>query len=70
MKRIIQEEQLVKIGKMKKDPLTMCPDEKIQWRQELQKSIRSYLFSREQPLVYSKDGQMVEENSDGTIQII
>lgn len=48
----------------------MSADEKIQWRQELQKSIRSYLFSREQPLVYSKDGQMVEEHSDGTIQSI
>ena len=70
MKMIIQEEQLVKTGKMKKDPFTMSADEKIQWRQELQTSIRSYLFSREQPLVYSKDGQMVEEHSDGTIQSI
>ncbi|WON93552.1 hypothetical protein ACLCDV_13785 [Sphingobacterium sp. Lzh-3] len=70
MKRIIKEEQLVKIGKMKKDPFTMSADEKIQWRQELQKSIRSYLFSREQPLVYSKDGQLVEERKDGTIQSI
>ncbi|WP_312460296.1 hypothetical protein [Sphingobacterium siyangense] len=67
---MIQEEQLVKTGKMKKDPFTMSADEKIQWRQELQTSIRSYLFSREQPLVYSKDGQIVEEHSDGTIQSI
>lgn len=69
MKSIAQEE-LVKIGKMKKDPFTMSADEKIQWRQELQKSIRSHLFSCEQPLVYSKDGKMVEEHRDGTIQNI
>ncbi|WP_104381957.1 hypothetical protein [Sphingobacterium sp. HMA12] len=70
MKKIIQEGELITVGRMQKDPFIMAMEEKTAWKKELQQKIRSYLFARQQPLIYRKNGQMVAEYRDGTIQSI
>lgn len=55
---------------MQKDPFIMAMEEKTAWKKELKQKIRSYLFARQRPLIYRKNGQMVAEYQDGTIQSI
>ncbi|QIH33795.1 hypothetical protein [Sphingobacterium sp. DR205] len=70
MKKIIQEGELITVGRMQKDPFIMAMEEKTAWKKELKQKIRSYLFARQRPLIYRKNGQMVAEYQDGTIQSI
>ncbi|MCS4224495.1 hypothetical protein [Sphingobacterium sp. BIGb0165] len=70
MKKIIPDEELITIGKMRKDPFIMAMEEKIAWKKDLGKDIRCHLFSQQLPLIYHKDGQMIAEYQDGTIRII
>jgi len=57
-------------GKMTKRPAEMSAEELKRWQEEGEKEIREYLFSINQPLVYYKDGIMVMEEKDGTIEVI
>lgn len=67
---MIKEKALIKKGRMKKAPWTMTEQEKEVWRKQMEINIRTYLFSIGQPLVYEKNGQMIAEFSDGTIEEI
>jgi hypothetical protein len=40
------------------------------WQEQGEKEIREYLFSINQPLIYSKNGVMIAENKDGSIETI
>lgn len=67
MDSIIGEEDFIKKGRMKKDFFTMSEKEKEVWLQEVAENTRRTLFEKGQPLVYSKDGVIVAEYSDGRI---
>lgn len=64
----IDDKSLIKFGKMEKDPFEMTPEEYKVWEEEMEKEIRTHLFSIGQPLVYRKDGQMIAEFADGGIK--
>lgn len=70
MQVIVKEKNLIKKGKMKKEPWKMSPEEKKVWKKNMRKEIRSRLFSIGQPLVYCKDGRMIAEYADGRIENI
>lgn len=70
METMIKEKALIKKGRMKKALWTMTEQEKEVWRKQMEINIRTYLFSIGQPLVYEKNGQMIAEFSDGTIEKI
>ncbi|WP_223585294.1 hypothetical protein [Sphingobacterium sp. GVS05A] len=70
MKKIIPDEELITIGRMQKDPFIMAMEEKIAWKKDLGHNIRRHLFSKQLPLIYHKNGQMIAEYQDGTIQFI
>lgn len=57
-------------GTMTKRPAEMSADELKCWQEQGEKEIREYLFSINQPLVYYKDGVLVMEEKDGSIEII
>lgn len=59
---------LVKKGKMTKAPWLMSNDEYAAWKIRVQEDAKAYLFSIGQPLVYSKNGEMIAEYADGTIK--
>lgn len=63
-----KDENLVKKGKMKKEPWDMSPGEKKVWKKNMRDEIRSRLFSIGQPLVYYKNNRMIAEYSDGRIE--
>ncbi|MFP5436442.1 MAG: hypothetical protein ACLGH8_01490 [Bacteroidia bacterium] len=67
MDSIIEEEDFIKKGRMKKDFFTMSEKEKEVWLQEVAENTRRTLFEKGQPLVYRKDGVMVAEYCDGRI---
>lgn len=68
MDLIIKEEALIKKGIMKEKPFDMDDEKKVMWEKEAFERARTYLFSIGQPLVYEKDGQMVAEFADGSIE--
>lgn len=68
MENTITDENLIKRGKMNKNPMHMSPDELALWEEQMDKDIREYLFSIGQPLVYRKNGQMIIEYADGSIE--
>jgi len=70
MEGIIEEDNLVTRGKMKKEPWKMSPGEKNIWKDSMRSEIRSHLFSIGQPLVYYKDARMIAEYPDGHIENI
>lgn len=57
-------------GTMTKRPAEMTAQELKIWREQGEKEIREYLFSINQPLIYSKNGVMVIERKDGSIETI
>lgn len=63
-----KDENLVKKGKMKKEPWNMSPEEKQVWKKHMRNEIRSRLFSIGQPLVYYKNNRMIAEYPDGRIE--
>lgn len=68
MKEEIALQDLVKKGKMFKAPWLMTGDEYASWKIRVQAEAKEYLFSIGQPLVYAKNGTMIAEYADGTIQ--
>jgi hypothetical protein len=63
-----KDENLVKKGKMKKEPWDMSPEERRVWKKHMRDEIRSRLFSIGQPLVYYKNNRMIAEYPDGRIE--
>ncbi len=61
-------EQLVKKGKMTREPWKMTPEERNEWELLMQAEAKDYLFSIGQPLVYEKEGLMIAEYADGRIK--
>lgn len=57
-------------GTMTKRPAEMTAQELKTWQEQGEKEIREYLFSINQPLIYSKNGVMVIERKDGSIETI
>lgn len=57
-------------GTMTKRPTEMSAQELKTWQEQGEKEIREYLFSINQPLIYEKNGVMVAENKDGSIDIL
>lgn len=57
-------------GTMTKRPAEMSAQELKAWQEQGEKEIREYLFSINQPLIYAKNGVMVAENKDGSIETI
>ncbi len=57
-------------GTMTKRPAEMTAQELKIWQEQGEKEIREYLFSINQPLIYSKNGVMIAENKDGSIETI
>jgi hypothetical protein len=57
-------------GTMTKRPAEMTAQELKIWQEQGEKEIREYLFSINQPLIYSKNGVMVIERKDGSIETI
>jgi hypothetical protein len=70
MEGIVKEDNLVKKGKMKKEPWKMSPGEKRVWKENMRKEIRLHLFSIGQPLVYYIDNRMITEYPDRHIESI
>ncbi|MFI5160495.1 MAG: hypothetical protein ACHQHN_04420 [Sphingobacteriales bacterium] len=60
----------VKNGKLPANFDDMSIDEIRAWERNMQQEAREYLFSIGQPLVYLKDGQMIAEYADGSIEPI
>ena len=65
---VISEEQFVKKGRMKKNPLAMSRVEFDAWERQEAMYVQNYLFSIGQPLVHEKDGVMVAQYADGSIK--
>jgi hypothetical protein len=57
-------------GTMTKRPAEMTAQELKIWQEQGEKEIREYLFSINQPLIYSKNGVMIAENKDGSIEVL
>ena len=57
-------------GTMTKRPTEMSAQELKAWQEQGEKEIREYLFSINQPLIYEKNGVMVIEHKDGSIETI
>lgn len=57
-------------GTMTKRPTEMSEQELKTWQEQGEKEIREYLFSINQPLIYAKNGVMVIERKDGSIETI
>lgn len=57
-------------GTMTKRPAEMTAQELKIWQEQGEKEIKEYLFSINQPLIYSKNGVMVIERKDGSIETI
>lgn len=57
-------------GTMTKRPSEMTVSELKIWHEQGEKEIRAYLFSINQPLIYAKNGVMIAENKDGSIEIL
>jgi hypothetical protein len=57
-------------GTMTKRPAEMSAQDLKIWQEQGEKEIREYLFSINQPLIYSKNGVMIAENKDGSIETI
>lgn len=57
-------------GTMTKRPTEMSAQELKTWQEQGEKEIREYLFSINQPLIYEKNGVMVIERKDGSIETI
>ena len=57
-------------GTMTKRPAEMTAQELKIWQEQGEKEIREQLFSINQPLIYSKNGVMVIERKDGSIETI
>lgn len=57
-------------GTMTKRPAEMTAQELKIWQEQGEKEIREYLFSINQPLIYSKNGVIVIERKDGSIETI
>jgi len=57
-------------GAMTKRPAEMTAKELKIWQEQGEKEIREYLFSFNQPLIYSKNGVMIAENKDGSIEVL
>lgn len=55
-------------GTMTKRPAEMSAEELKIWQEQGEKEVREYLFSINQPLVYYKDGVLVVERKDGSIE--
>ena len=64
----ISGEIVLKRGRMKKSPLDMTPAEREEWYMQIQENARAYIFSLGQPLVYRKNGVMIAEYADGSIE--
>ena len=58
------------IGTMTKRPAEMTAQELKIWKEQGKKEIREYLFSINQPLIYSKNGVIIAENKDGSIEVL
>ena len=63
-------EELVKKGKMVKDPFKMTAEERAEWQIQMSVKTRAYLYSIGQPMVYKKDGQMIAEHADGRVEYL
>jgi hypothetical protein len=57
-------------GEMTKPIVDMTFEEREEWKKEVNKKIRTYLFSINMPLVHKIDGKVVAEFADGRIEII
>jgi hypothetical protein len=57
-------------GEMTKNIIEMNADELQEWEKEINQKIRKTLFAINMPLVHKKDGKIVAELADGTIEII
>jgi hypothetical protein len=57
-------------GEMTKNVIEMSADELQEWEKEINQKIRKTLFAINMPLVHKKDGKIVAELADGTIEII
>jgi hypothetical protein len=66
----ISTEDLLKKGEMVIAPWDMTPVERQAWYKLNQMKARNYLFSIGQPLVFEKEGQMIAEYADGTIEVV
>lgn len=55
---------------MTKRPAEMTAQELKTWQEQGEKEIREYLFSINQPLIYAKNGVMIAENKDGSIEVL
>ncbi len=64
----LKDEDLIRKGTMTKNPIHMTPEELEAWKKERDIHTRQYLFSIGQPLVYRKDGKIIAEYADGTIE--
>jgi hypothetical protein len=58
------------MGTMTKRPAEMSGQELKVWKEQGEKEIREYLFSINQPLIYSKNGVLIAENKDGSIEVL
>jgi hypothetical protein len=60
-----------RVGTMTKRPTEMSAEELQIWQKQGEKEIKEYLFSINQSLVYyNKDGQLVAEKKDGSIEFL
>jgi hypothetical protein len=66
----IPAEQLVKKGKMTREPWNMTQAERGEWELLMQAEAKAHLFSIGQPLVYEKLGQMIAEYANGEITVL
>ena len=57
-------------GTMTKVIAEMNPEEYKAWQIEANKEVRRTLFAKNMPLVHKKDGHVVAEYADGSIEII
>jgi len=55
---------------MTKRPAEMTAQELKIWQEQDEKEVREYLFSINQPLIYSKNGVTIAENKDGSIEVL
>ena len=66
----ISTDDLLKKGEMVTAPWDMSPIERQAWYKLNQIKVQNYLFSIGQPLVFEKEGRMIAEYADGTIEVI
>jgi membrane-bound lytic murein transglycosylase len=59
-----------RVGTMTQRPSEMSAEELKKWQEQGEKEVREYLFSINQPLIYYKNGVLIMEEKDGSIQLL